>query len=36
MLERGEKSPSLRTLFNVAGALAVRASEMVRRTEQPK
>jgi len=36
MLERGEKSPSLRTLFNIAGALDVRPSEIVRRVEQPK
>lgn len=36
LLERGEKSPSLRTLFNLAGALDVRPSEIVRRAEQPK
>jgi transcriptional regulator with XRE-family HTH domain len=36
LLERGEKSPSLRTLFNVAGALKVRPSEMVRGAEQAK
>jgi transcriptional regulator with XRE-family HTH domain len=35
-LERGEKSPSLRTLFNIAGALDVKASEIVRRAEQAK
>lgn len=34
MLERGEKSPSLRTLFNLAGALAVRPSDLVRGAEK--
>lgn len=33
-LERGEKSPSLRTLFKLARALGVRPSELVRRTEE--
>jgi transcriptional regulator with XRE-family HTH domain len=36
MLERGEKSPSLRTLFNIAGALEVKPSEIVRRAERSK
>jgi transcriptional regulator with XRE-family HTH domain len=33
-LERGEKSPSLRTLFNLAATLGVTPSEMVRRIER--
>ena len=33
-LERGEKSPSLRTLFNLAKTLAVPVSEIVRETEK--
>jgi transcriptional regulator with XRE-family HTH domain len=33
-LERGEKSPSLRTLFNLAGTLGVSVSTMVKRIEQ--
>lgn len=34
LLERGEKSPSLRTLFNLGGALSVRPSEILRRVER--
>jgi transcriptional regulator with XRE-family HTH domain len=33
LLEGGKNSPSLRTLFVLAEALGVRASEMVRRVE---
>lgn len=33
MLERGEKSPSLRTLFNLAGALTISPSEILKRVE---
>lgn len=33
LLERGEKSPSLRTLFNVAGALSIAPSEILKRVE---
>jgi transcriptional regulator with XRE-family HTH domain len=33
-LERGEKSPSLRTLFNIAVTLGVRASVLIRRVER--
>jgi transcriptional regulator with XRE-family HTH domain len=33
-LERGEKSPSLRTLFNLGGALSVSPSEILRRVER--
>lgn len=33
-LERGEKSPSLRTLLNLAGALRLTASELVRSVER--
>lgn len=32
-LERGEKSPSLRTIFNLAATLGVAASKMVVETE---
>jgi transcriptional regulator with XRE-family HTH domain len=32
-MERAEKSPSLRTLFNIAGALGVKASEILRAVE---
>jgi transcriptional regulator with XRE-family HTH domain len=34
LLERGEKSPSLRTLFNLAATLKVSPSALVRRIEQ--
>lgn len=33
LLERGEKSPSLRTLFNLAATLKIAPSEIVRRVE---
>ena len=33
-LERGEKSPSLRTLFNLAGTLGVAPSKIIRDTER--
>lgn len=33
-LERGEKSPSLRTIFNLAGTLDVTPSALVRDTEK--
>ena len=33
-LERGEKSPSLRTLFNLAATLGVPASEFVKQAER--
>ena len=33
-LERGEKSPSLRTIFNLSATLRVSASDMVRRAER--
>jgi transcriptional regulator with XRE-family HTH domain len=33
LLERGKKSPSLNTLFQLAAALAVSPSEILRRTE---
>lgn len=33
LLERGEKSPSLRTIFRVATALRVKPSEIIRRVE---
>lgn len=33
-LERGEKSPSLRTIFNVCGALSFAPSEMMTRIER--
>jgi transcriptional regulator with XRE-family HTH domain len=33
-LERGEKSPSLRTVFNLAATLGVAASKMVGETER--
>jgi transcriptional regulator with XRE-family HTH domain len=33
-LERGEKSPSLRTLFNLAATLRVAPSRIVRETER--
>lgn len=34
LLERGEKSPSLRTLFNLSGALSIAPSEILRRVER--
>lgn len=34
LLERGEKSPSLRTLFNLAATLKVTPSVLVRKIEQ--
>jgi transcriptional regulator with XRE-family HTH domain len=34
LLERGEKSPSLRTIFNLAATLDVTASALVRDTEK--
>jgi transcriptional regulator with XRE-family HTH domain len=34
LLERGQNSPSLRTLFLIASALGLKASELVRRVEQ--
>jgi len=33
LLERGKKSPSLNTVFQLAAALGVRPSEILRRTE---
>lgn len=33
-LERGEKSPSLRTLFNLAATLEVNPSSLIRRVER--
>ena len=33
LLERGEKSPSLRTLFNLTGALTILPSDMLKRVE---
>jgi transcriptional regulator with XRE-family HTH domain len=33
LLERGRKSPSLNTVFQLAAALGVRPSEILRRTE---
>ena len=33
-LERGEKSPSLRTIFNLAGTLKISPSTLVRGTER--
>lgn len=33
LMERGVQSPTVRTLFRLAEALDVRASELVRRTE---
>jgi len=33
-LERGEKSPSLRTVFNLAGTLGVAPSKIIRDTER--
>jgi transcriptional regulator with XRE-family HTH domain len=33
MLERGESSPSLRTIFNLSSSLRVRPSELVRAAE---
>lgn len=33
-LERGEKSPSLRTLFNLSATLEVSPSVLIRRVEQ--
>jgi transcriptional regulator with XRE-family HTH domain len=32
-MERGQKSPSLRTIMNLAGALRTPGSEMLRRVE---
>ena len=34
-MERGQKSPSLRTIMNLAGALDTPGSEMLRRVEAP-
>ena len=34
MLERGEKSPSLRTIFNLASTLKVDSSEIVKQVER--
>ena len=34
LLERGEKSPSLRTLFNLSGSLQVQPSEVIRIVER--
>ena len=34
ILERGEKSPSLRTLFNLAGALTISPSDILKRVER--
>jgi transcriptional regulator with XRE-family HTH domain len=34
LLERGKNSPSLKTLWMLAGALEVRPSELVRRVER--
>jgi transcriptional regulator with XRE-family HTH domain len=34
MLERGEKSPSLRTLFDLASTLGVASSEIVKQVER--
>ena len=36
MLERGEKSPSLRTLFNLAATLGVAPSKMVEAAERER
>lgn len=33
-LERGEKSPSLRTIFNLAASLEVKPSVLIRRIER--
>jgi transcriptional regulator with XRE-family HTH domain len=33
-LERGEKSPSLRTIFNLAGSLKVSSSSIVKKAEK--
>ncbi len=33
LLERGRKSPSLNTIFQLAAALGISASEILRRTE---
>lgn len=33
MLERGESSPSLRTIFDLAGVLQVKPSELMRKIE---
>ena len=33
-LERGEKSPSLRTIFNLSSVLEVRPSVLIRRVER--
>lgn len=33
-LERGQKSPSLRTIFNLAGTLEISPSVLVRETEK--
>jgi len=34
LLEGGQKSPSLRTIFNIAATLHVKPSEIVKRVEQ--
>jgi len=34
LLEHGQKSPSLRTIFNIAATFQVKPSEMVKRVEQ--
>ena len=34
LLERGKKSPSLRTLFNLSGALSISPSEILKRVER--
>lgn len=34
LLERGEKSPSLRTIFNLAQALQTTPTDLIRRTER--
>lgn len=34
MLERGERSPTLRTIFNLSATLAVRPSELIRLVER--
>jgi len=34
LLERGEKSPSLRTLFNLAGTLGVSVSRIIKDVER--
>jgi transcriptional regulator with XRE-family HTH domain len=34
ILERGEKSPSLRTLFNLGGSLSISPSEILNQVER--